>query len=1206
MSMNLAWADNYDADMSKVYKTTDSAVDFGAGKLTGKASGKINDAIFKEDNKDQKEAESLGKELGKQATKAAVDAAVGMATGIAISVAKQSAMAAASWGIGAAADAAAKAATAAEIAATTVKVAQTAKTVKNMAQTMPLIASIILGLTGVVAMVKCKKAKTGDIVDNKPVLATSNVVSPSFYLWSVSSIVFMVTEIVNFIKFKKLGKEIARASLENGKSQQENVEALKRQLEIVTKSRELAEKKLTWLNIAKAGYIAAEVAALAEITARVVTTDASNGQMRFIMKCTKKNEKEEPEVNACPAGDGKKVDMKKAVNSGWGNAKSSLKNSGMGMVNNTVGGRIDKKTQDAVWKNNKDYRRMNGLDDKDNHQAQPQQPRAPAATPINEHQPEEIEENIDPTIEYDDQASIKNNWSEDNQIAISHSQFKQLKETVNKELFKIKVLSLYASAASNDLVSQLIQADSSTDSYFLFDEWHRNHAEGVISASIDSYQSMKKQGKLKEFLDDVYGERNVLGKIMAQSLTVTSSMGQFLNQAFSIPLAHANDTCSAGGGKGKGNAGKAIAGFMLTFLLDRVFNLAEPGKEILAEKTTGVINKTVHGDMAEKTDAEIEAEEAQLAKEEEEIMRQSYIVDERISQTQDDIDTSQDAQYEIDDILATRAEDRAIAAEEAAEEDDDEEDQPGWDDEEEEEELIKVYYFEEDQEEEVDFESMSDDELKLYQAKLKAQEEQKRQEMLAQEQKYDELDKQNEELYTKQEEEETKREEYNNSLQGKMKTAAAEEAQGQVEGGMDAATDWVRGEAENGLNSLMFKKKEDPVANSGTGSGKAEGSANIDKNDENIANENGNGRGATANSKKGLKGKIKDLWEKLGKMLEKMLSTEIKRSLVSGASIWIMVETTKALKKNIDALKKQEKDLKKIIDEMQSAKSEKIALGSGGSAPEANNYGGPTSTGSTRSPGSKSYGGKGALGYNQMNGICFTGLGNSMNIDENCNCQASNSCSKVKTTKVPPGMFPSSVNSSMGSLKDTANQLANGNYSGAMMSGAQLGKNAVRLLNTRDKMQKKVNELLASKGQKPINFNKQSEKFLRGFYKEAIDSGLVDAHIEAQNLNAGFNPLNTSNAKDSYLMLSPTDRNNPAVQKELKKAGFSLGDDGFDMFSATPTPQEDVLPGLEEYDVAVDDIRKDSGKSIFDVISTRYFRSAYPALLNERKPSSSK
>lgn len=1200
MSMNLAWADNYDADMSKVYKTTDSAVDFGAGKLTGKASGKINDAIFKEDNKDQNEAESLGKELGKQATKAAVDAAVGMATGIAISVAKQAAMAGVTFGIGAGADAAAKAATAAEIAATTVKVAQTAKTVKNMAQTMPLIASIILGLTGVVAMVKCKKADVATAQKISPGLYTGNYVSPSFYLWSVSSVVFMVTEIVNFIKFKKLGKEISKAALENGKDQQENVEALKRQLEIVTKSRELAEKKLTWLNIAKAGYIAAEVSALAEITARIATTDTSGSQMRFVMKCNKeRDEEEKAEVNACPAGDGKKINMKKAVGAGWGNAKSSLQSSGKGMVNNTVGGRIDKKTQDAVWKNNKDYRRMNGLDDKPTPQAQPQVPRAPASTPTNEYDSEVIEGDLESENQFDDQASIRSGWSEENQMAMSHSQFKLVKETVNKELFRVKVLSLYSSAAANGLVKQLINSNSSTDSYFLFDEWHRNHAEGVISASIDSYQSMKKQGKLKEFLDDVYGERNVLGKIMAQSLTVTSSMGQFLNQAFSIPLAHANDSCGTGGGKTKGNAGKAIAGFMLTFLLDRVFNLAEPGKEILAEKTTGVINKTVHGDMAEKTDAEIEAEEAQLAKEEEEIMRQSDIVDDRISQTDDDIANIEDQHYEIDDILATRAEDRAIAAEEAAEEDDYEEDQPGWDDEEEEE-LIKVHYFEENQEEEIDLESMSDDELKLYQAKLKAQEEQKRQEMLAQEQKYDDLDKQNEDLYTKQEEEEAKREEYNNSLQGKMKTAAAEEAQGQVEGGMDAATDWVRGKAENGVDSLIFKKKETkPVAES-------EGSANADKNDGNIANKNGNGRDATTNSKKGLKGKIKDLWQKLGTMLEKMLGTEIKRSLVSGASIWIMVETTKALKKNIEALKKQEKDLKKIIDEMQSAKSEKIALGPGGSAPEANNYGGPTSTGSTRSPGSKSYGGKGALGYNQMNGVCFTGLGNSMNIDENCNCQASNSCSKVKTTKVPPGMFPSSVNSSMGSLKDTANQLANGNYSGAMMSGAQLGKNAVRLLNTRDKMQKKVNELLASKGQKPINFNKQSENFLRGFYKEAIDSGLVDAHIEAQNLNAGFNPLNTSNAKDSYLMLSPTDRNNPAVQKELKKAGFSLGDDGFDMFSATPDPQEDVLPGLEEYDVAVDDIRKDSGKSIFDVISTRYFRSAYPALLKERKPSSSK
>ncbi|MGK0367300.1 MAG: hypothetical protein ACI9QD_000434, partial [Thermoproteota archaeon] len=260
----------------------------------GSAYAQAKTKATAEDNEEKTMKKKVGDMAKETAKSVAKQAAKQIAIGVAKSVARQAAEASGSFGIGAALGAAKKAIVVVEQAATAASALKAAGVIKKGASALPLITAIIFGLVGITSIIKCKKSDI-PIVSLGGGVAT-NVPAPSFYLWTVSSIAFMVSEVVTFIKFKRMAKELTNQALND--EQKEQKEALMQQREILQESLKTAEMKLTWTRIVNAGYIGASVAALAELIIQIAT----ERDVMFVMKCDKEEDKDKE-----GAGDGEKA-----------------------------------------------------------------------------------------------------------------------------------------------------------------------------------------------------------------------------------------------------------------------------------------------------------------------------------------------------------------------------------------------------------------------------------------------------------------------------------------------------------------------------------------------------------------------------------------------------------------------------------------------------------------------------------------------------------------------------------------------------------------------------------------------------------------------------------------------------------------------------------------------------------------------------------
>jgi hypothetical protein len=230
-----------------------------------------------------------------------------------------------------------------------------------------------------------------------------------------------------------------------------------------------------------------------------------------------------------------------------------------------------------------------------------------------------------------------------------------------------------------------------------------------------------------------------------------------------------------------------------------------------------------------------------------------------------------------------------------------------------------------------------------------------------------------------------------------------------------------------------------------------------------------------------------------------------------------------------------------------------------------------------------------------------------MKLDSKCTCRATNSCAKNAQLKMSNGNFPPAVSTGLSSLYGTTDKLYNGNYSGAMLQGMELARNAARMLNTRDQLKKKVDGLLKQHNQPPLRLNQQAANCAGSAFDQAISGGMMPALQRAQELNGG-NKLGEG-IKDPYMMFTPNaaPETSDSGSKKSEGVDFGFGDfsDNTDRSIAMSEPEE-VLVGLEEYDVAVEDIHKKPSVSIFDIISNRYIKSGYEQLLKNKKNSNQK
>ena len=178
--------------------------------------------------------------------------------------------------------------------------------------------------------------------------------------------------------------------------------------------------------------------------------------------------------------------------------------------------------------------------------------------------------------------------------------------------------------------------------------------------------------------------------------------------------------------------------------------------------------------------------------------------------------------------------------------------------------------------------------------------------------------------------------------------------------------------------------------------------------------------------------------------------------------------------------------------------------------------------------------------------------------------------------------------------------------SGSVISSASDLASKANAINGILKNQK---EKLFKNSNKASDFEKNKDLFLKGL-SASIKKGLRQEGTTASALmaNIGMAPINSKNAEKSDEVVK-SNMTNPVVgsmspasdvtkksDEEDKKEEMSLD------FSEQAPEARSVAEASsmnKEYDVVTNEISKENGPSLFDLISSRYLKSGYPKLLEE-------
>lgn len=185
---------------------------------------------------------------------------------------------------------------------------------------------------------------------------------------------------------------------------------------------------------------------------------------------------------------------------------------------------------------------------------------------------------------------------------------------------------------------------------------------------------------------------------------------------------------------------------------------------------------------------------------------------------------------------------------------------------------------------------------------------------------------------------------------------------------------------------------------------------------------------------------------------------------------------------------------------------------------------------------------------------------------------------------------------------DLAQQVARGDIGAAEASASALGAQAGKLKQIRDNIAKQVNDQLKAKGEKPIDFEGESQK---------LASQMMSDFNKLSGSNSGLAGLgsSSSSALDSALTAE-------ADKKEETKVTSASGGAGIDVPSATggiiteglvndPSLSESLVAATDnsnvEYDYDEVDVSDRQDVSIFEQVSNRYMFQ-YNKLFSREKP----
>lgn len=246
---------------------------------------------------------------------------------------------------------------------------------------------------------------------------------------------------------------------------------------------------------------------------------------------------------------------------------------------------------------------------------------------------------------------------------------------------------------------------------------------------------------------------------------------------------------------------------------------------------------------------------------------------------------------------------------------------------------------------------------------------------------------------------------------------------------------------------------------------------------------------------------------------------------------------------------------------------------------------------------------------NSSNDLCMAG---SATKAKPISCKRCNAVNKCKKSEIPNGIkYPSSMPRELGTATNLLQQMQNARYSGntsaANISEGKLGTYAARVRKINKQLQDLANKGRIATGKKPINFARLSKNLMKRYKKSALAAiNKLPADKKAAFMAVGgaraTKSLDTNVASKMKLPKKLAGIVKDIPKKEKSKDPFADLDFGLDENAKNDTA-ESKLADNEEYDYGEtkDDILKRKDTNIFQVITVRYLKTAYPVLLEEEK-----
>ncbi|MCY4644605.1 MAG: hypothetical protein OXB88_08295 [Bacteriovoracales bacterium] len=244
--------------------------------------------------------------------------------------------------------------------------------------------------------------------------------------------------------------------------------------------------------------------------------------------------------------------------------------------------------------------------------------------------------------------------------------------------------------------------------------------------------------------------------------------------------------------------------------------------------------------------------------------------------------------------------------------------------------------------------------------------------------------------------------------------------------------------------------------------------------------------------------------------------------------------------------------------------------------------------------------------------------------DPQCSCTKTNSCYKIPDLNFNQNPLenrndkinlPSGLASTIGKSRDFLNGVFGGNFSKAKLASGSLGQGAGRLNRQIKALKKKINDDRRKKGQKPIDFDKESQKLAQKM-RRSVGKALSDAGIGSigqfnEALARDLLQDDLGGAGDNGLQEPTWSGGGPLFGGGRGTASSSFEDleEGYgDLLSDQASEdkgqngQGDLgLEGQEYYADGGHDIHQGKGEDIFKIITLRYQESGYPTLLKKKK-----